>query len=404
MSREQGAGWPKLCKRVVLVDPRAFGLGGRETAVRNLADALRRIGVVVEIVSVFPGEDGGDYPSRIVFSNEQLYRRPVARQSGRRVTGTITRLPRVVAKRVRIRSERRRFRRWIERLHDDTVVIFTDPLGRQVLRESGYRRPAMHSPIFIGQHHMAFDSLASLPGDAAGIVAREFSDADGYVALSKEDAASFTTLLGIACICIPNSYGESITVPGRIESLERRAVALVRYSAEKRIDMMIRAFSSATAGGQHSNWRLDLYGEGEQRETLEVLIETLGVGERVTLNGRTADVGKVLGGADLLLLTSRTEGFPLSVIEAAQYGVPSLVTDSGHGVRALIKQLDGYLVSMSGGEVEYARALADVMADPEGLKERARAASLRVEAYAPEVVLGMWADFVGSIYARRATR
>ena len=81
--------------------------------------------------------------------------------------------------------------------------------------------------------------------------------------------------------------------------------------------------------------RLALVGDGPERPAVEAHVRELGLGDKVRLFGTRADVARLLHGADTFLLTSTSEGIPLTVIEAMAAGLPVVATDVG-GMREVV--------------------------------------------------------------------
>lgn len=78
------------------------------------------------------------------------------------------------------------------------------------------------------------------------------------------------------------------------------------------------------------DWRLNLYGDGEDRHELERLRAMYGLGDRVVFHGHVPDVGRTVWPANhLLVLASRAEGTPLALVEAMLCGRPAVATDVG---------------------------------------------------------------------------
>jgi glycosyltransferase involved in cell wall biosynthesis len=75
------------------------------------------------------------------------------------------------------------------------------------------------------------------------------------------------------------------------------------------------------------NWRLHLYGNGENRGGLERWAQRLGLADRVVFEGYVADVEKIWSLNHVLVMPSRIEGLPLAVIEAMLCGRPVVATD-----------------------------------------------------------------------------
>jgi glycosyltransferase involved in cell wall biosynthesis len=79
----------------------------------------------------------------------------------------------------------------------------------------------------------------------------------------------------------------------------------------------------------HRSPILLLIGDGPEREALERLCGELGVAPRVLFSGFRPDARRLLSLMDLFVLPSRSEGLPVSLLEAMSAGVPVCVTDAG---------------------------------------------------------------------------
>jgi glycosyltransferase involved in cell wall biosynthesis len=75
------------------------------------------------------------------------------------------------------------------------------------------------------------------------------------------------------------------------------------------------------------DWRLHLYGDGEDRGGLERWAQRLGLAGRVVFEGHVAEVEQIWSQNHALVLPSRIEGLPLAVIEAMLCGRPVVATD-----------------------------------------------------------------------------
>ncbi|MCB9384440.1 MAG: glycosyltransferase family 4 protein [Bryobacterales bacterium] len=88
-----------------------------------------------------------------------------------------------------------------------------------------------------------------------------------------------------------------------------------------------------------------LIGDGPERFRIEQLIRALGVADRVRITGFTDRVTERLAPLDALLLTSRVEGSPLTVLEAMSLRKPVVAADVG-GVREAVEDgVTGFLVA-----------------------------------------------------------
>lgn len=104
-------------------------------------------------------------------------------------------------------------------------------------------------------------------------------------------------------------------------------------------------------------------GDGELRGALEEQARALGVADRVHFTGWASDLPAAVADLDAVVLTSRNEGTPVALIEAAAAGVPAVATDVG-GVRSVVQDgVTGLLVA-PGNPGAVAAAIERLVADP----------------------------------------
>jgi glycosyltransferase involved in cell wall biosynthesis len=75
--------------------------------------------------------------------------------------------------------------------------------------------------------------------------------------------------------------------------------------------------------------RLWMVGDGSERVMLEGLAIELGIAEQVTFWGQQLDVAPFFSAADAFIMSSKSEGLPMSLLQAFSLGLPAIVTDVG---------------------------------------------------------------------------
>jgi L-malate glycosyltransferase len=111
-----------------------------------------------------------------------------------------------------------------------------------------------------------------------------------------------------------------------------------------------------------------IVGDGEERERVQGLVEELGLASSVRLLGERNDVARLLQAADLFLLTSVSEGIPLTLIEAMATALPCVATRVG-GIPEIVKDGETGFLADSGNDLELARYIVRLAEDPV-LRER----------------------------------
>lgn len=139
-----------------------------------------------------------------------------------------------------------------------------------------------------------------------------------------------------------------------------------RLSPEKGPDLAVEAL--AGLGGDA--W-LCMVGDGPEREAVQRQARGAGVAARLRTAGSLAAAWEILPAFDVLLLSSRTEGTPMVLLEAMHAGVPIVAAAVG-GVPALLDEETAILVQPSAPAIR--DALHAVLGDPCGAARRAVAA------------------------------
>lgn len=120
--------------------------------------------------------------------------------------------------------------------------------------------------------------------------------------------------------------------------------------------------------------RLLLVGEGPERDAIETEIGRRRLEPYVRLLGLRSDVARLLKAADVFLLTSISEGIPVTVIEAMAAGLPVVSTDVG-GVGEVVQHGATGLLAPSGNDAALADAILELAGAPalrQALGKRAR--------------------------------
>lgn len=146
--------------------------------------------------------------------------------------------------------------------------------------------------------------------------------------------------------------------------VEREQVVVIaqRLEAEKDTAAAVRAWQRSGIGER--GWTLQILGDGAERRALTDLAAAVGVTGSVDFLGHVDDVPARLRRASLLLATTPTEGFGLTVVEAMAAGLPVIATDSGAHPETVGAATPETLVPL--GDIEaMAKLLTDLADDPE---------------------------------------
>ena len=252
------------------------------------------------------------------------------------------------------------------------------------------------------QYHVSFDVQLSLEGP--GLPLSRSVGIDEFIILSPADAERFSAELGSTCAVIPNPIPDPnlpLAPASKIKQESKTVVALARLSSEKQLDRMIRNFLAATEQDDLRCWRLDIHGEGEERDHLEKVIAESSASDRVRLAGWNDQPQAALFEASLLLSTSKTEALPMSVLEAAQCATPTLAFECSRSLGDLVRGLGGELVAAD-DDAAFTERLRALLSSPGLLMTLGTESQRRWSPFSTESVARQWAELVRD--ARRDER
>lgn len=153
----------------------------------------------------------------------------------------------------------------------------------------------------------------------------------------------------------------------------------------KNLPRLVRAFAAATRIVSVPA-RLVIVGEGPERETILAAAAEAGVADRLLMPGFIGRPETCVGHFDIFALSSDSEQFPLSLVEAMAAGLPAVATDVGD-VRAIVSERNRPMIARVDDDMVFARLLARMIGDPLLRAELGAANRARVVAEYDEAVM-----------------
>jgi glycosyltransferase involved in cell wall biosynthesis len=195
---------------------------------------------------------------------------------------------------------------------------------------------------------------------------------------------------------IPNSQVQvQLRYPNGVNPDKKWVTAMGRLIPEKGFDLLLTAFEKIK--DQHPDWQLLILGEGELRDELEKLREDLGLSEQVVFTGVISNPFALLQSSKLFVLSSQTEGFPMSLGEALACGLPAIATNCSSGIQELIRNdIDGIVVPNQ-DVAALADAMTRLMSDEVERNRLASRAPEVLERFSLDKVLDQWETLIDEI-------
>ena len=218
--------------------------------------------------------------------------------------------------------------------------------------------------------------------------------ADVVVTLTDGDAQLWKKAKRV--MVIPNFTNLPVIKHSTVSS--KRVIAVGRLEWEKGFDRLIRAWQNISM--KHPDWKLDIFGSGTLKEQLENLINQLCLSDKIKIHPFTSDISREYSESSIFVCTSHFEGFSLVIIEAMQFGVPSVAFDCPHGPRYIIKDGEcGYLIENGNGEL-LAQKISYLIENPEIRKDFSRSSLEQVKKYRIDIVMDRWKELFESLTHR----
>lgn len=105
--------------------------------------------------------------------------------------------------------------------------------------------------------------------------------------------------------------------------------------------LLVRAAAHIDSG---IPWKILFVGDGSLRPHVERVARELRIESKVVITGFRSDVPAVLAASDIAVLASKSEGLPISVIEAMMAGKPVVATSVGGTREVVVDNETGFLV------------------------------------------------------------
>lgn len=215
---------------------------------------------------------------------------------------------------------------------------------------------------------------------------------DKIVVLNKDIQRKYRKILNIETEVISNP--RSFTTMKKANMDSHYFITCGRMEKEKAIDDMIDVFSQFC---QHrSDWKLIIVGGGSLLERLQRQAFLLKIEDKVIFTGYSDDVIKWLASSSIFLLTSRWEGFPMSVTEAFEVGIPVISYDIPAMSSLVNDGVEGYLAK-SFDKKEFVDKMIMLSDDMESRKKMSLCTLRKADELSIEKIAMKWRNIINGV-------
>jgi poly(glycerol-phosphate) alpha-glucosyltransferase len=299
------------------------------------------------------------------------------------------------------------YRFWLDRLRGDDLSIMIVDSKTAAKFMLGYRRENAITVHVVHGTHLSDDDPTLVRASRTEVFAR-LADFDSVVVLTQRQKSDIERMLGPVphLTVIPNSSNRRDDVDVSAPRDRGRGAVLASLNELKRVDHAVRATIRAAEGSENNAHplSLDIFGDGDQRASIEQLIRDRHATDMIRVHGYRSDARKELAAASFLLLTSRSEAFALVLLESMAAGCIPIAYDIPYGPADIITNgRNGFLVPAGdeGALAEAIRALQRL--SPARVAKLRKNAQRTAERFTDLAVTQQWARQLTRAVRRKLT-
>lgn len=217
---------------------------------------------------------------------------------------------------------------------------------------------------------------------------------DKIVVLNKTDMKEYKRLFGKKVVTIPNPV--SFKLEGNSSLNNKKLISVGRYAPVKGFNYLIEAMELVIKKFPDVNLNIFGYDEGEKMK-LENLITRKNLQKNIVLYDSISNIENEYLKADIFIMTSLYECFPMVLLEAKEAGLPIISFDCNSGPRDIVNDLeDGYLVEYL-NIVKLSEKIIELLQDDEKRCKFGIKAKENVKEYHIENIIHKWEDLLGGM-------
>lgn len=222
------------------------------------------------------------------------------------------------------------------------------------------------------------------PSKFAQIVRNQvYAKFDKVVLLTQAEKNKFSFLKN--AVIIPNSL--PFVSNKKSNGTAKQIIAVGRLTYQKGFDILIEIMKKVHQ--QAPDWKLNIYGEGDDFNALQYQVEAEELTHIVHLKGSTQNIADKYAENSIFVLTSRWESFGLVILEAMNSGLPVVSFDCD-GPKSIIKDCEnGFLVPRFNTD-EFANQMLQLINNTEKRQKMSKKAIKDSQNYDESHIISMW--------------
>ncbi|PXY39085.1 glycosyltransferase family 4 protein [Flavobacterium cheongpyeongense] len=185
---------------------------------------------------------------------------------------------------------------------------------------------------------------------------------------------------------IPNPVSFISENQARLQN--KKAIAVCRHSYEKGLDRLLLIWKEILK--KYPDWILDVYGQWDADLKYQKIAEKMKIAKKINFISPVADIEDCYNQSSVFLMTSRSEAFPMVLLEAMNCGLPSIAYDCSSGPGEIIQNnQNGFLIEDDNIDL-FVEKLELLIKDEDLRLELGKNAKKTTEQYEIQLIMNTW--------------
>ncbi len=213
---------------------------------------------------------------------------------------------------------------------------------------------------------------------------------DLVVGLTARDVQLWGSPANMTYVYNPLSFRSNV----KSTTQNKEIISVGSFTPAKGMDLLVEAFGRIAP--RYPDWKLSLYGSGQDYNLLNELIAQYHIESQVSLHEPERNIGEKMVESSIYAFPSRSDGFGLVLTEAMECGLPCVAFDCECGPREILSKDTGILVPPQDVD-EFGQALARLMDSEELRRQMGYAASKEVVRFYVENIMPRWIELFNQL-------
>ncbi len=185
---------------------------------------------------------------------------------------------------------------------------------------------------------------------------------------------------------------------GEYDVFSKKIVSVGRLEYQKYFEKAVEVAQIVLK--KYPDWSWDIYGKGPQMDELKKMTKKSGIEEKMCFCGQVNNLYERYKEYSMMVMTSRYEGFPMTLLEGMGNGLPLISFDVPTGPNEIIENnTNGYLIECF-DEREMAKKIEHIIQNIEVRKEMSRNSKQRCSLFTEDEVLKQWVNVLETLKSK----